>query len=120
MEQLSAANLVGQTYGFAIGTALATLLLVLVWRSGGTDRRPRFLFAACILITNCSGLAKNVALALNLSPDSIQVRQIRSVGFMAAAMLPLSIMIIWRDNAVTSVRRRLGDMLVIYAALRGL
>jgi two-component system LytT family sensor kinase len=119
-EHLSAANLTGQTFGFAIGTALATLLLVLVWRSGGTDRRPRFLFAACILITNCSGLVKNVALVLNLAPDSIQVQRIRSVGFMAAAMLPLSIMIIWRDNAVTRVRRRIGDLLVIYAALSGL
>src|SRR6266851_2739991 len=120
MEQLSAANLVGQTYGFAIGTALATLLLVLVWRSGGTDRRPRFLFAACILVANCSGLTKNVALLLSASPGSAQMRQIRSIGFMAAAMLPLSILIIWRSNAVSRIRRRIGGLLVIYAASSGL
>jgi two-component system LytT family sensor kinase len=120
MEQLSAANLVGQTYGFAIGTALATLLLVLVWRSGGTDRRPRFLFAACILVANCSGLTKNVALLLSASPGSAQMRQIRSIGFMAAAMLPLSILIIWRSNAVSRIRRRIGGILVIYAASSGL
>jgi two-component system LytT family sensor kinase len=120
MQQLSAAELIGQTYGFGIGTALAALLLVLVWRSGGTDRRPRFLFAACILIANSSGFAKNVALELGVSPQSALVGQIRSVGFMAAAMLPLSIVIIWSNNAVSRVRRRIGDALVVYATSSGL
>ena len=120
MEQLSAASLVGQTYGFAIGTALATLLLTLVCRSGGKDRRPRFLFAACILIANSAGLAKNVALVLGLSHGDLLVQQIRSVGFSAAAMLPLSILVIWRDNAVSRARRRCGDALVYYAACSGI
>jgi two-component system LytT family sensor kinase len=120
MQQLSAAELIGQTYGFAIGTALAALLLVLVWRSGGTDRRPRFLFAACILIANGSGLAKNVALELGVSLQSAAVWQIKSAGFMAAAMLPLSIVIIWRNNAVSRIRRRIGDVLVVYAGFSGL
>jgi two-component system LytT family sensor kinase len=120
MQQLSAAELIGQTYGFGIGTALAALLLVLVWRSGGTDRRPRFLFAACILIANGSGFAKNVVLELGVSPQSALVGQIRSVGFIAAAMLPLSIVIILRNNAVSKVRRRIGDALVVYATLSGL
>jgi len=120
LDQLSTAGLVGQTYGFAVGTALATLLLVLVWRSGGTDRRPRFLFAVCILIANLSGLAKNIALVLNVSPKSLLAGQIRSVGFIAAAMLPLSIILIWKKNAVSGVRRRIGDALVIYAASSGL
>jgi two-component system, LytTR family, sensor kinase len=120
LDQLSTVSLIGQTYGFAIGTALATLLVVLVWRSGGTDRRPRFLFAACILIADLSGLAKNIALELNVSPKSVLAGQIRSVGFIAAAMLPLSIVIIWRNNAVSGVRRRIGDALVTYAASSGL
>jgi two-component system LytT family sensor kinase len=120
LEQLSTVSLIGQTYGFAIGAALATLLVVLVWRSGGTDRRPRFLFAACILIADLSGLAKNVALVLYVSPKSPLAGHIRSIGFIAAAMLPLSIMIIWRNNAVSGVRRRIGNALVIYAASSGL
>jgi two-component system, LytTR family, sensor kinase len=120
LEQLSIASLIGQTYGFAIGTALATLLLVLVWRSGGADRRPRFLFAACILIANASGLAKNLVLAINASRASALAWQIRSIGFIAAALAPLSIMIIWRNNAVSRVRRKMGDVLVVYAAASGL
>jgi two-component system LytT family sensor kinase len=120
LDQLSTAGLIGQTYGFAVGTALATLLVVLVWRSGGVGRRPRFLFAACILIADLSGLAKNIALVLNVSPKSLLAGQIRSVGFMAAALLPLSIMIIWKNNAVSEIRRRIGNALVIYALLSGL
>jgi two-component system LytT family sensor kinase len=120
LQPLSTASLIGQTYGFAIGTALATLLLALVWRSGGTDRPPRFLFAACILIANGSGLAKNLVLALNPSRALALAWQIRSIGFIAAAMVPLSIMIIWRNNAVSIVRRKIGDVLVVYAASSGL
>ena len=120
LDQLSTAGLIGQTYGFAVGTALATLLVVLVWRSGGAGRRPRFLFAACILIADLSGLAKNIALILNVSPKSLLAGEIRSVGFMAAAMLPLSIMIIWKNNAVSEIRRLIGNALVVYAALSGL
>src|ERR1700722_8012596 len=119
MDQLSTASLAGQTYGFAIGTALAALLLVLVCRSGGVDRRPRFLFAVCILIANCSGLAKNIALLLGFSHQSNLVQQIRSVGFSAAAMLPLSILVIWRNNAISTARRRIGNALVYYAAVSG-
>src|SRR6266436_3391634 len=83
MQQLSAAELIGQTYGFAVGTALAALLLVLVWRSGRTDRSPRFLFAVCILIANGSGLAKNVVLESGVPLQSVAVWQIKSFGFIA-------------------------------------
>lgn len=120
LDQLSTAGLIGQTYGFAIGTALATLLLVLVWRSGGEGRSPRFLFAACILIADLSGLAKNIALVLNVSANAPCAGRIRSVGFMAAAMLPLSIMLIWKNNAVSETRRRVGNALAIYALSSGL
>ncbi len=118
-QQLSAAGLIGETYGFAIGTALSTLLLLLVWRSGGADRGPRFLFAACIWIANCSGLAKNLVLDWNRSQAAVLAWQFRSVGFIAAAMLPLSIVMVWRNNAVSTVRRKIGSVLVIYAALAG-
>ena len=91
LEQLSTVNLIAQAYGFAIGTVLATLLLILVWRSGGTDRRPRFLFAACILIANASGLAKNLVLALDASHATALAWQIRSIGFIAAAFAGMNV-----------------------------
>src|SRR5215471_5652533 len=119
-DQLSAAGLIGQTYGFAIGTILSALLVTLVWRSGGAGRRPRFLFATCLLIADLSGLAKNIALILMATPDPLMAERIRSIGFIAAAMLPLSITTIWRDNAVSARRRRYGNALVIYAASSGL
>ena len=119
MESLSTTELVGQAYGFAIGTMLATLLLTLVHRSGGRDRRPRFLFAVCILIANCAGLAKNVALLLGCTHGCLLVQQIRAIGFASAAMLPLSILMIWRDNAVSDARRKVGNALVYYAVCSG-
>jgi two-component system, LytTR family, sensor kinase len=119
LNQLSTAGLIGQIYGFAIGTTLAGILVALVWRSGGAHRRARFLFAACVLIANLSGLAKNIALVV-ASPKLFLAGQVRSVGFIAAAMLPLSIMIIWKDNAVSEMRRRVGSALVIYALSSGL
>jgi two-component system LytT family sensor kinase len=119
MEQFSTAELVGQAYGFAIGTTLAMLLLTLVRRSGGQDRRPRFLFAVCILVANLAGLAKNVALLLGCTHACVLVQQIRALGFASAAMLPSSILIIWRDNAVSNPRRRVGNVLVYYAASSG-
>ncbi len=48
-QELSPATLIAQTYGFAMATALAALLLVLVKRSGGMDRRSRYLFGACCI-----------------------------------------------------------------------
>ena len=119
MVPLSTTELVGQTYGFAVGTTLAMLLLSLVHRSGGRDRSPRFLFAACILIANGAGLAKNIALLLGCTHQCALVQQIRSVGFSAAAMLPLSFLMIWRDNAASNARRKVGDALVYYAASSG-
>jgi two-component system LytT family sensor kinase len=115
MVHLSVANLVGQTCGFAIGTALATLLLVLVCRFGGTHSRIRLFFAACLLIANCAGLAKNLVLLWNASADLALLEQMRAIGFAAAAMLPVCLVILWRDEAVTSARRRAGDLLLLYA-----
>jgi two-component system LytT family sensor kinase len=113
------ANIIAQTSGFALGTALATLLLVLVSRSGGTSRGPRFLFAICILIANGAGLVKNIALLVDPFFDPALERQIRSTGFAAAALLPYSILLVWRDNAVSTIRRRIGDWLVVYSGLSG-
>src|SRR5579859_5494212 len=110
------ANIIAQTSGFAVGTALATLLLALVYRSGGTNRGPRFLFAVCILIANGAGFLKNVALLVDPFFDPALERQIRSIGFAAAALLPYSILLVWRDNTVSTIRRMIGNWLVVYSA----
>jgi two-component system LytT family sensor kinase len=111
---------IAQTSGFAIGTALAALLLVLVDRSGGAGRGPRFLFAVCILIANCTGLIKCVGLLLNPDLNPLYGERMRSIGFAAAALLPYSIVLVWLDNAVTKRRQRIGKWIVWYAASSGI
>lgn len=113
------AKMIAQTSGFAMGTALAALLLVLVYRSGGTSRGPRFLFAVCIMIANCAGLVKNIALLADPYLNPALEGQIRSVGFAAAALLPYSILLVWRNNAISESRRRIGNWLVMWSALSG-
>lgn len=109
----------GQTWGFAIGTALATLLLVLLYRFGGARQAARFFFAVFMLIANSAGLAKNIVLLLNPSGDSMAMEPLRAIGYAAAALLPLCIVILWLDNPVSTGRRRAGKFLLYYAAASG-
>ena len=112
-------NILLQACGFAIGTALSALLLVLVHRSGGTDRGPRFLFAVCILVANCAGLAKNLALLANPNLSHVLEFQLRSIGFAAGALCPCGILLVWRANAISHARRAAGTWIAAYAAVSG-
>jgi two-component system LytT family sensor kinase len=114
------ANIIAQTSGFAAGTALSALLLALVHRSGGTGRGPRYLFAICILIANGAGLVKYLALLADPNLDPVLEGQMRSIGFAAAAFLPCSILLAWRDNAISDTRRAFGKWLVGYSILSGI
>jgi two-component system LytT family sensor kinase len=113
------ANVVGQTWGFAIGMALAILLLVLVIRFGGDRQGPRFFFAACMLVANSAGLAKNIVLLLKPSGNSISVEPLRALGYAAAAMLPLCIVMLSRDNPVSTTRRRAARVFLYYSVASG-
>jgi two-component system LytT family sensor kinase len=113
------ANIIAQTFGFATGTALSALLLVLVHRPGGKNRGSRFLFAACILVANSAGLFKNLALLVDPNLNLVLEQRIRSIGFAAGALVPCGILPVWRTNAINSFRRRAGSWLVLYAAVSG-
>ena len=113
------ANIIAQTFGFATGTALSALLLVLVYRPGGKNRGSRFLFAACIFIANSAGLFKNLALLVDPNLSLVLEHRIRSIGFAAGALVPCGILPVWRTNAIISFRRRAGSWLVLYAAVSG-
>ena len=113
------ANIIAQTFGFAMGTALSALLMVLVYRSGGKNRGSRFLFAACILIANSAGLFKNLALLAEPNLNLVLEYRIRSIGFAAGALCPCGILPVWRSDAITSFRRKAGGWLVIYAGVSG-
>jgi two-component system LytT family sensor kinase len=114
------ANTVGQTFGFAVGTALAALLLALVCRSGGSDRGARFFFSVSILIANLAGLVKSVAHLTGRFDNIVVEREIHALGFAAAAMVPATILSVWRNTAVSAPRRKIGNWLVAYAVFSGI
>lgn len=118
--ELALGSVVGQTYGFALATLLAGLLLLLVKHSGGADKRARFLFGLCLLIANVAGLTKNVAFILNQHAVLGLTDQVRAVGFISASFVPLSLIEIWRTGGLTGRRRRVGIFLRRYALLTGL
>jgi two-component system, LytTR family, sensor kinase len=113
------ANILAETFGFAIGTVLSALLLVLVYRSGGKSRMPRFLFAACILVANSSGLIKNVALLIDPNLGLVLEGRLHAFGFAAGAFCPCGILSVWRSDAIGDFRRRAGRWLVLYAVGSG-
>lgn len=118
MHPVSSATLVAQTSGFAVGVAISALLLALVSRFGGSHRLVRFFFGACLLTANGAGLAKNMVLLLEPA-DFAGMELLRAVGYAAAAMLPLCIVMLWRDNPVSAPRRRAGKLLLYYSAASG-
>jgi two-component system LytT family sensor kinase len=113
------ANIVAQTFGFATGTVLSALLLVMVYRPGGKNRGSRFIFSVCILIANSAGLFKNLALLAEPNLSLVLEYRIRSIGFAAGALVPCGMLPIWGTNAISSFRRRAGRWLVLYAAVSG-
>jgi two-component system, LytTR family, sensor kinase len=113
-------NILLQTSGFAVGTVLSSLLVILVYCSGGIDRGSRFLFAACILIANSTGLIKNLLLLADPNLGPALEYQVRSIGFAAGALCPCGILLVWRSNAVSRTRRSIGTWLTAYAVLSGI
>jgi two-component system LytT family sensor kinase len=113
------ANILAQTFGFSMGTALSALLLILVYRSGGKDRGSRFLFAVCILVANGAGLFKNLVLLADPHLSLVLEYRLRAVGFAAGAFCPCGILPVWRFNAVSVFRRKVGRWLILYAAISG-
>jgi two-component system LytT family sensor kinase len=95
------------------------MLLVLVYRSGGRERGSRFFFAACIFIANCAGLLKNLSLLANPNLSVAFEYRLRALGFVAGALCPYGIIAIWRANAISPLRRRVGKWVVWYSTLSG-
>jgi hypothetical protein len=113
-------NILAQTLGFGMGTALSTLLLVMVSRSGGTDRKPRFWFAGCILVANCAGLVKNIALLTEPQFSVPLESKMRAIGFAAGALCPCSIIPIWRSAAIPDLKRRTSNWILLYSVVSGI
>lgn len=107
-----ATSTIWQTYGHGVGATLSGLLAALAYRSRGAGRWARVCFATCALIANTAGIAKQAVVLAGVSPDSILVRKIWSLSFVAAAFCPVSVLIAWREQAKTGRGRKAARLLV--------
>jgi two-component system, LytTR family, sensor kinase len=96
--------------GFAAGTVISALLLVLTSRASRLPGTPtaNILFAVCSLLWNVSGFARAIAITSG-TPDGARVAQaLLASQFTAAAAWPVALLAIWSPLAAHSRQQRIG------------
>src|SRR6202451_201896 len=83
--------------GFATGTAISILLLVLTVRAGTLPgaSAANFLFVTCCLIWNLGGLAHSVALTCGAPEEGRGALIILACQYTAAAAWPITVISLW-------------------------
>jgi two-component system LytT family sensor kinase len=94
--------------GFAAGTAISVLLLVLTLRAAKVPGTPmaNILFAACALVWNLGGLACAAVITLGAPEHSPLERTLFAIQFTSAAAWPIPLLAIWKPLAVHSWQRK--------------
>jgi two-component system LytT family sensor kinase len=95
--------------GFATGTAISVLLLVLTLRAAKLPgaSAASFLFVTCCLIWNLGGLAHSVALTCGAPEQGRAALIILACQYTAAAAWPITVLSLWSPLA-TLRRQRIG------------
>src|SRR5258707_7899299 len=101
--------LAGSLIGFATGTAISILLLVLTVRAAKLPgaSAANILFVTCCLIWNLGGLAHSVALTCGAPEQGRAALIILACQYTAAAAWPITVLSLWSPLA-TLHRQRIG------------
>lgn len=99
--------LAGSLIGFATGTAISILLLVLTLRAAKLPgaSAASFLFVTCCLIWNLGGLAHSVALTCGAPEEGRAALLIMAHQYTAAAAWPIAVLSLWRPLATLRWQR---------------
>ena len=99
--------LAGSLIGFATGTAISILLLVLIVRAANLPgaRAANILFVTCCLIWNLGGLAHSVALTCGASEQGRAALIILACQYTAAAAWPITVLSLWSPLATLHWQR---------------
>jgi two-component system, LytTR family, sensor kinase len=99
--------LAGSLIGFATGTAISILLLVLTVRAAKLPgaRAANILFVTCCLIWNLSGLAHSVALTWGAPEQGRAALIILACQYTAAAAWPITVLSLWSPLATMRSKR---------------
>src|SRR5258708_40020078 len=87
--------------GFAAGTAISVLLLVLTLRAAKVPGTPvaNILFASCALVWNAGGLACALAITFGAPERGLLAQSLLGIQFTAAAAWPVPLLAVWRPLA---------------------
>jgi two-component system, LytTR family, sensor kinase len=99
--------LAGSLIGFATGTAISILLLVLTVRAAKlpSARAANILFVTCCLIWNLGGLAHSVALTCGTPEQGRAALIILACQYSAAAAWPITVLSLWSPLATMRWKR---------------
>src|SRR6202046_943587 len=99
--------LAGSLIGFATGTAISILLLVLTVRAAKLpgDNAANLLFVSCCLMWNLGGLAHSVALTCGAPEQGRAALIILACQFTAAAAWPITVLSLWSPLATLGWQR---------------
>ena len=99
--------LAGSLIGFATGTAISILLLVLTVRAAKLPgaSAASFLFVTCCLIWNLGGLAHSVALTCGAPEQGRAALIILACQYTAAAAWPITVLSLWSPLATLRWQR---------------
>jgi hypothetical protein len=94
--------------GFAAGTAISVLLLVLTVRAAKVPGTPvaNILFAACALVWNVGGLACAGMITTGAPQHGLLERTLFAIQFTSAAVWPIPLLAIWKPLAFHSWQRK--------------
>jgi two-component system, LytTR family, sensor kinase len=111
-------SIVERCFNFGVGTALATLLLILAVRSSGENRLTRLGFAVCALTFTLGACIVQIAFGLGQSRESLVVVLAGDFAFCAAATWPVTILGLWAHGDYASHwREQLGRAVLLMAGL---
>ena len=99
--------LAGSLIGFATGTAISILLLVLIVRAAKLPgaSAANILFVTCCLIWNLGGLAHSVALTCGAPEQGRAALIILACQYTAAAAWPITVLSLWSPLATLHSKR---------------
>jgi two-component system LytT family sensor kinase len=107
--------------GFATGTAISILLLILTVRTAKLrgETAAAFLFVTCCLIWNLSGLTHSIALTWGAPEQGRTALISLACQFTAAATWPLTVISLWKPLAASRWQRIRCMLLQVLAAVAG-
>jgi two-component system LytT family sensor kinase len=115
LDRFADEQLANNVLSAGLGIALSALLLLFILRSSRRGRGARLIFPSCALVFNLFVLVKMCCAFVGIPQGSLAAGLVEVLSTIVVAVWPLSILM-WRNDSLSSLRKRLGNWLVGIAA----